>query len=93
MIVLKRLDDLLWYNNKYIHKIEDTFFTFLTRQEIFDFYSYLSNNSCQRCDSCELKLTNKIEDIHPSLWNYNGCKCNYYRIALSNTYKENYENK
>ncbi len=31
MNILKRLEDIKWYNNKYIHKIEDTMFTFLTR--------------------------------------------------------------
>jgi hypothetical protein len=89
MNIFKRLDDLLWYNNKYIHKIEDTFYTFLTKQEIYDFYNYLSNNPCDKCIN-KLDIE-KIEDKHPTLWKYSGCNCNYFRIALSNTYRENYK--
>ncbi len=94
MNIMKRLDDLLWYNNKYIHKIEDTFFIFLTNQEIYNYYLYFKNNPCSVCKKCEIKLPNNIpnniEEPHPTLWRFNGCKCSYYRIALSNTYRENY---
>ncbi len=93
--ILKRLDELLWYNNKYIHKIEDTFFTFLTKEEICNYYLHFSNNMCETCQSCQNcdVLPNKIDDEHPSLWNYTGCKCNYFQIALSNTYREYYNKK
>lgn len=90
--VLKRLDDLKWYNHKYIHKIEDTLFTFLTKQEIKDFYDCLLNHPCDNCDKKIPKLPITIEENHPTLWNYKGCNCNYYRIALSNTFIENYKN-
>lgn len=90
MNILKRLDDIKWYNNKYIHKIEDTMFTFLTRQEIIDYYNYLSNNSCENCEKDNIIIPNKIDDIHPTLWKFKGCSCNYFRIALANTYRENY---
>lgn len=92
MNILKRLDDIKWYNNKYIHKIEDTIFTFLTRQEIIEYYNHLSNNSCENCKKDET-IPNKIDAEHPSLWQFKGCSCEYYRIALSNTYRENYVNK
>ncbi len=81
--ILKRLSDLKWYNEKYIHKIEDTMFTFLTKQEMIDFYNQLTK---------ETDIPNKIEEKHITLWNFKGNNIHYYRIALSNTYRENYLN-
>jgi hypothetical protein len=93
MNILKRLDEIKWYNNKYIHKIEDTIFMFLTRQEIIEYYNDLLKKSCEKCINCENNtIPNNIDTIHPTLWKFKGCSCNYYRIALSNTYRENYKN-
>jgi len=87
MNILKRLDDLKWYNNKYIHRIEDTMYTFLSKQEICEFYIYILNNPCDKCDKT---LPIDIRQQHPTLWQYKGCDHDYYRIALSRTYLENY---
>jgi hypothetical protein len=85
--ILKQLEYLKLHNNKYIHRIEDTFGIYLSDVIMKEYYNSLIKNPCEKCDK---NIPCNIEEKHPSLWKFKGCSCDYYKIALSNTYRETY---